>query len=274
VEIVAHRVIWSFVLLAVILVATRGWSHVRTILASRKALIGLAVAAAFLTANWGTYVYSVSTNQVVEGSLGYFINPLVSVALGMIFLRERLGRLQWVAIALAVIAVVELTWSYGQVPWIGLILGFSFGIYGLLKKLVGAKAMPAMVVETGMILPVALVVLLSAEATGQAAFIQDGWGIAILLVLLGPVTAIPLLAFNGAATRIPLSVLGILQYLTPSSIFLLGVFVFDEPMVPTRWLGFGLIWIALVVFGYDAWRSARSDRGNPVSRTLQVAEPD
>lgn len=269
-EVVAHRVIWSFVLLSIILLVTKSWSQVRDIVRNRRAAATLAAAAVFLAFNWGIYVYSVATNQLVEASLGYFINPLVSVALGVLLIKERLRRLQWVAVGIAGIAVLELTWSYGQVPLIGLGLAFSFGIYGLLKKVVGAKALPALTIETGSLLPVALIYLVSVELLGIASFASTGWEIGILLILLGPVTTLPLLAFGAAATRIPLSTLGLMQYFTPTFIFLVGIFVFGEQMTPSRWFGFGLIWIGLVLFSVDALRAARSGRMSP----LTVAEPD
>ncbi|MBU6279808.1 MAG: EamA family transporter RarD [Actinomycetales bacterium] len=269
-EVVAHRVIWSFVLLSIILLLTKSWSQVRDIVRNRRAAATLAAAAVFLAFNWGIYVYSVATNQLVEASLGYFINPLVSVALGVLLIKERLRRLQWVAVGIAGIAVLELTWSYGQVPLIGLGLAFSFGIYGLLKKVVGAKALPALTIETGSLLPVALIYLVSVELLGIASFASTGWEIGILLILLGPVTTLPLLAFGAAATRIPLSTLGLMQYFTPTFIFLVGIFVFGEQMTPSRWFGFGLIWIGLVLFSVDALRAARSGRMSP----LTVAEPD
>lgn len=269
-EVVAHRVIWSFVLLSIILLITKSWSQVRDIVRNRRAAATLAAAAVFLAFNWGIYVYSVATNQLVEASLGYFINPLVSVALGVLLIKERLRRLQWVAVGIAGVAVLELTWSYGQVPLIGLGLAFSFGIYGLLKKVVGAKALPALTIETGSLLPVALIYLASVEFLGLASFASTGWGIGILLILLGPVTTLPLLAFGAAATRIPLSTLGLMQYFTPTFIFLVGIFVFGEQMTPSRWVGFSLIWIGLVLFSVDALRAARSGRMSP----LAVAEPD
>jgi len=263
--------VWSLVLLGLVLLATRSWADVVPLVRSGRTISLLAIGAVFLAANWGTYVYSVSTDQIVEASLGYFINPLVSVALGILVLKERLRPAQWLALAIAVIAVLELTWSYGSIPWIGLVLGFSFGMYGLLKKMVGAKAVPAMAVETAVLLPFAVTYLVVAEASARAAFISGGPGLSILLILLGPVTVMPLLAFNGAATRIPLSVLGLMQYLTPSFIFLIGVLWFHEAMTSSRWVGFAIIWVALAVFAVDAVRSTRGERRGS---ELSVAEPD
>jgi len=273
-EILAHRIVWSFVLLFGIVLVTRSWPEVSAIIRSRRSALLLTAAAVFVAINWGTYVYAVSADQVVESSLGYFINPMVSVGLGVLVLKERLRPLQWLAIGIALLAVLELTWSYGQIPWIGLMLAFSFASYGLMKKIVGAKAIPAMAVETAILLPCASGFLLVSEITGHAAFLRDGPGISVMLLLLGPITVIPLLAFNSAATRVPLSVLGIMQYLTPSVIFLIGVFGFGEPMTGSRWAGFAIIWLALVVFGVDAWRRSRADRTPSVHTSLEVAEPD
>lgn len=273
-EVLANRIVWSFVLLIAIVIVTRSWGDVTRLVGSGRTLALLAIAAVFLTINWGTYVYAVSIDRIVESSLGYFINPLVSVALGVVVLKERLRPLQWTALGIALFAVLELTWSYGQVPWIGLVLAFSFGIYGLVKKLVGAKAMPAMVIETSMLLPFAASYLIFAELSGGASLVTDGPWLTLLLVLLGPVTVIPLLAFNGAATRIPLSVLGLMQYLTPTIIFLIGVFGFREAMTSSRWIGFAIIWIALVIFAIDAWRASRGKRASDARDRLAIAEPD
>ena len=224
----------------------------------------LAAAIMFLSINWLVYVYSIDTNQVVQGALGYFINPLVSVALGVILLAERLDKTQWLAIGIAVVAVLVLTVSYGGVPWISLTLAVSFGFYGLIKKRANVDALPSLAIETAVVTPIAVAYLWFLQANGEAAFIQDGLGISVLLILLGPITAIPLLAFGAAAIRIPLSTLGIIQYVTPTVIFLLGITVFGESMPALRWVGFGLVWIALVVFTVDAWRRSR----------VPVIEPD
>lgn len=269
IEVVAHRVIWSLLFLVLLLSLTRGWGALREALRARRAVALLALAAVFLSINWVTYVYSVSTNQVVEASLGYFINPLVSVALGVIALKERLRPMQWTAVGIALVAVIELTVAYGAVPWIALILAFSFGIYGLLKKLVGFAAIPSLTIETAVLSPIAVVLLVTLEGTGAAVFVQGGPGISALLILLGPVTAIPLLAFGAAATRIPLSMLGLIQYVTPIAIFIFGITVFGDEMQPSRWVGFILVWIALVVFTVDALRNSRGPSA-PVAEAIEA----
>jgi chloramphenicol-sensitive protein RarD len=262
-EIVAHRAIWSLIFVLILIAIWRQWPDLRRALTPRT--IGLLAAAIlFLSINWVVYVYSIDANEVVQGALGYFINPLVSVALGVVLLSERLGRTQWLAIGIAAVAVLVLTVSYGGIPWISLTLAFSFGLYGLIKKRANVDALPSLAVETAVVTPIALVYLWYLEANGEAAFVIDGWGISILLILLGPITALPLLAFGAAAIRIPLSTLGAIQYVTPTVIFLLGITVFGESMPALRWVGFVLVWIALVIFTADAWRRSR----------VPVVEPD
>jgi len=272
VEIVANRVVWSLLLLVVLTGVTRQWARTWRAAHSARNVSMLALAAGFLALNWGVYVWAVVSDQVIEASLGYFINPLISVALGVIVLRERLRPGQWAAVGIAVVAVAVLTFSYGRPPWISLVLGFSFGIYGLLKKQVGAGAVESLTIETATLAPLALVVLAVMASSGEAAITNDGVGTFLLLAMLGPVTAIPLLAFGGAATRIPLSTLGLMQYFTPVFQFLLGVFVFGEAMSASRWLGFLLVWISLVVMTVDGLRNAH--RGRNRADILEVMEPD
>ena len=199
IEVVAYRIWWSFVLLAVIITITRAWRPLLTLARDRRVLLPLAAGAVFLAINWGVYVYAVSTDQVVEASLGYFINPLVSVALGVIVLRETLRRAQWIALALAVIAVLIMSILMGTPPWISLILAVSFGIYGLLKKRVDIGSVQSLTIETAVLAPIALVFIVFTEFTGTASLGRDGLSLTVLLVLLGPVTAIPLLLFGAAA---------------------------------------------------------------------------
>ena len=272
IEVVANRVVWSLVFLAILTTVTRTWARTLLTARERRDVVRLGIAAMFLAVNWGFYVYAVATNQVIETSLGYFINPLVSVGLGVLVLRERLRTGQWLAVGIAILAVGVLTVSYGRLPWISLILAFSFGIYGLIKKQVGTGAVESLTIETAVLAPLAVVVMIVMAGSGSSSITSDGAGTVALLVLLGPVTAIPLLAFGGAATRIPLSTLGLMQYLTPVFQFLLGVFVFGEAMSTTRWLGFLLVWISLVVMSVDGLRNARVNR-RPID-DLEVTEPD
>lgn len=270
IEIVAHRVIWSLVFLLAIIAVTRGWSSVITVFRSRRSLILLALASIAITVNWTTFIYAISTDQVVESSLGYFINPLVSVTLGVLVLRERLRGLQWGAVGFAVAGVILIGLGAGAAPIIGIVLALSFGSYGLVKKLAGVDAVPSLTIETAMLFPLAIGVLAFAEVTGQAAFIVDGLGISVMLILLGPLTAIPLLGYVAAANRLALSTLGIAQYLTPTVLFIFGITLFNESVSIVEWWGFGLIWFALAVFTIDMVRHSRQP--SPLD-ALEVAEP-
>ncbi len=258
VEIVAHRVVWSLLFVALLLAVRRGWAQVRGVLADRRALLVLAAAAVLIAANWLVYVYAVNSGHVVETSLGYFINPLVSVVLGVAVFRERLRRLQWVAVGIAVLAVAVLTVDYGHPPWIALTLATSFGLYGLMKKLVRVDATPGLFVETAVVFLPALVVIGVLEGSGDAAFGHAGAGNAVLLVTTGLATAVPLLLFAAAARRVPLSTVGLLQYVTPLMQLAIGVFVYGEPMPPARLAGFVIVWVALAVFTADSLRHARA----------------
>jgi chloramphenicol-sensitive protein RarD len=271
VEIVAHRVVWSLVFVALLLTAQRGWGQVRRTVADRRALLVLAAAAVLIAVNWLVYVLAVNSGHVVEASLGYFINPLVSVVLGVVVFRERLRWLQWAAVGIAVLAVLVLTVDYGRPPWIALTLATSFGLYGLMKKLVRVDAAPGLFVETAVVFLPALVVLGLLEGRGEAVFGHAGVGNSLLLVSTGVATAVPLLLFAAAARRVPLSTVGLLQYVTPLMQLSIGVFVYDEPMPPARLAGFAIVWLALIVFTVDSLRQARSSRrAGPVPVPAEV----
>ena len=257
VEILAHRIFWSLVVMLVVVLVLRKRASLRATLADRRVRWLLAVAAVLITVNWGTYIYAVNSEHVVEASLGYFINPLVSVLLGVLVLGERLRALQWAALGLAGLAVLALTIEYGHPPWIALTLAFSFGAYGLTKKKANAGAVESLVVETVVMAPVALAYLVYLTVNGVSTFTTEGPGHAVLLVGTAVITIVPLLCFGGAATRIPLSTLGLMQYLTPTVQFLLGILVFHEPMPTMRWVGFGFIWLALALFTAESLRSRR-----------------
>jgi chloramphenicol-sensitive protein RarD len=251
VEILAHRIVWSLIIMAGIAVALRRGARLRATLADRRTRTLLTLAAVLITINWGTYIWGVNNHHVVETSLGYFINPLVSVLLGVLVLGERLRALQWVALGIAAAAVLALTVEYGRPPWVALILAFSFGSYGLAKKKANAGAVESLVVETLVVSPVALGYVIFLMATGASTFGNQGAGHVALIIGTGLITVLPLLCFGGAATRIPLSTLGLMQYLTPTVQFILGLVVFGEPMPLMRWFGFGLIWLALVLFTFE-----------------------
>ncbi len=257
VEILAHRIFWSLVVMLGVVVVLRRRRAVRSMLAVRRTRLLLAVASVLITVNWGTYIYGVNSHHVVETSLGYFINPLVSVLIGVVVLGERLRPLQWAAIGLAGAAVLALTVEYGRPPWIALTLAFSFGTYGLMKKKANAGAVESLVVETVLISPIAIGYLVFLTATGASTFATAGTGHLLLVMGTGAVTVVPLLCFGGAATRIPLSTLGLMQYITPTLQFLLGIFFFHEPMPAMRWVGFALIWLALVLYTAETLRKRR-----------------
>jgi chloramphenicol-sensitive protein RarD len=259
-EIVAHRVVWSLLFIGLLLTVLRGWSQVRRAVTDRRTLLVLSGAAVLIVVNWLVFVYAVNSGHVVESSLGYFINPLVSVLLGVVVFRERLRRLQWLAVALAAVAVVVLTVDYGHPPWIALALAGSFGLYGLMKKLVRVEAAPGLFIETALVFLPALAVIVVLEAQGSAAFAHEGAGNAVLLALSGVATAVPLLLFAAAARRVPLSTVGLLQYVNPLIQLAIGVFVLGEPMPPARLVGFAIVWLALAVFTVDSLRQAHSAR--------------
>jgi len=251
VEMLAHRIVWSLGVVLAILAVQRRLGWFRELLARPRALGLLTVAALVISVNWCTYIYGVTNGHVVETSLGYFINPLVTVMLGVVVLREDVRAAQWVALALGTSAVIVLTADYGRPPWIALTLAFSFATYGLVKKKAAVGAVESLSVETLLLVAPAAGWLLLLESQGGGRFGNAGVGYDLLLVSSGVVTAVPLLFFGAAANRIPLVVLGLLQYLAPVVQFLLGVLYFDEPMPPVRLAGFLLVWAALAVFTAD-----------------------
>ena len=258
VEVLAHRVAWSMVFVALLLLLRRRWAWVRELGWRRAGL--LAVAATVVSVNWGLYIWGVSNGHVVETSLGYFINPLVSVLLGVTLLSERMRRGQWTALGLGTLAVLVLAVDYGRPPWLALTLAFSFATYGLIKKQVGVGAMEGLGTETALLTLPAVGFIGWLVATGDSTFGTDGVGHALLMALSGPVTAIPLLLFAGAARRLPLSLLGLLQYLAPVLQFGFGVLLLGEPMPAARLAGFALVWLALVIFAVEGVRHSRRTR--------------
>lgn len=255
IEILAHRIWWSFATMLLVVLLTRRWRQFRAILADRRTLGFLALAAVVITVNWGMFIFGVTSGRVVETSLGYFINPLVTMLFGVIVLRERMGRAQWTALAIGVMAVVVLTIDYGRPPWVAIVLALSFGTYGLAKKKANVAAIESLTVETMLLTPAALGFLAWLTITGRSHFLSEGAGHTVLMVTAGIVTAIPLLCFGAATTRIPLTAIGLLQYLTPCLQFIIGVVVLGEQMSTGRWIGFGLVWLALVTFAVSAVRA-------------------
>jgi chloramphenicol-sensitive protein RarD len=254
-EILAHRIVWSLAFVALLLAVRRRLGVLRAVLANRRRLGLLGGAGMLLALNWGTYIYGVNSGRVVETSLGYFINPLVTVLLGVTVLRERLRLAQWCAIGIGTLAVAVLAIDYGRLPFIALVLAISFAFYGLAKKQADVGPIDSLAIETGLLALPAAGTLTWFGTRGQATFASEGPLHATLLGLGGAVTAIPLLAFGAAAIRAPLSTLGLLQYLAPALQFSIGVLVFREPMPPERILGFALVWLALGLLSVDGLRA-------------------
>ncbi|MFB7057950.1 EamA family transporter RarD [Streptomyces vinaceus] len=260
IEILAHRMVWSLGVVGILLLAMRRWAWIRELLRQPRKLGLTALAASVISVNWGLYIWAVNNGAVVEASLGYFINPLVTIAIGVLVLGERLRRAQWAAVAIGVAAVLVLAVGYGRPPWISLVLAFSFATYGLIKKKLNMGGVESLAAETALLFLPALGYLLWLAAQGRSTFASEGLGHASLLAATGLVTAIPLVFFGAAAIRVPLSTLGLLQYLAPVFQFGLGVVYFHEAMPPERWAGFSLVWVALALLTWDALRTARRTR--------------
>jgi chloramphenicol-sensitive protein RarD len=258
VEILGHRIVWSLAFLVALLAFTSGFAWVRRLRPRTAALLTLA--AVLVSTNWAMYIYGVNSGHVVETSLGYFINPLVTVLLAIVFVGERLRRRQAGAVAVAVAGVLVLTIDYGRVPWIALTLAVTFGLYGLVKKRAGVDGPQSLAVETAVLVLPASAFLLWLGGTGEGTFTAEGSTHAALLMGAGIVTALPLMLFGAAAVRIPLSTLGLLQYMTPTIQFLIGVLVYREPMPLSRLAGFALVWTALVILVLDALGAVRASR--------------
>jgi chloramphenicol-sensitive protein RarD len=256
-EVLTHRIIWSMVFLSGLLLLQRRGSEVQQLLRTPRHLGVLFTTAALLSLNWGLYIYGVNTDRVVETSLGYFINPLVNVLLGFLFLKERLSRGQTIAVILAVFGVANFIWYFDQVPWIALALAFTFAMYGLLRKTTAVAPMIGLAVETLLVTPIALIFVGYWATTGVGHLITDGW-ITFLFVGAGIMTSFPLLWFNNAAKRLPLSTLGFFQYLAPSFQLMLGVFLYHEPFTQIHAVTFGFIWTALAIYSYSSWMKYRS----------------
>ncbi|MGO4383212.1 EamA family transporter RarD [Specibacter sp. RAF43] len=259
IEIVANRVVWSVIFCLLVITVTRGWAKVGDAVRNPRILGVLAVAGALIVVNWLTYVFAVTTGSAIEASLGYFINPLVSVLLGVIALKEKLRPLQWVAVGVGFVAVVVLTVSYGKLPWIALVLALSFGLYGFVKNRVGGKvdAITSLSVETAVLTPFALAAMVVLTAMGQATLTGLGAGHFWLLASTGVVTAVPLLFFGASARRLPMTMIGLMQYVAPLLQFIVAITLLGEHMGLDRWIGFGIVWLALVVLTFDSLRSHR-----------------
>ncbi len=258
-EIVAYRIVCSLLFCLIAIAVTRNWRQLGRVLRHRRSVLVLAVAGLLVSANWTLYVWGINNGHAIDASLGYFINPLVNAVFGVLLMGERMRRLQWLAFGIGTTAVVVLIVGYGQVPWVALGLALTFGSYGLTKKKLGTAVppLPGLVVETAAATPFALAYLLWLASAGLGT-VPQGSGYSLLIMLAGPVTAVPLLLFAAAAIRIPLSTLGILQYVAPVGQFLIGWLVIGEQMPLERWIGFGIIWVALIIFVIDALLAGQS----------------
>ena len=269
-QIIGHRIMWSFVFLALILAVSRQWKSFQGAALSRRVVLIYLGSAILLTLNWLTYVWAVNAGFIVETSLGYFINPLLSVLLGVIFLHERLRPWQYAAIGLAAVGVTYVAISYGVFPWIALTLAVTFGLYGLIKKIAPLGSLYGLTLETGLVFIPALVYLFYMDRLGQGAFIHTTFLQNLLMIGTGVITTVPLLLFASAAQQIPLSMVGILQYLAPTLQFLLGVLVYREPFNLSLFIGFSFVWVALIVFWAEGYVNSRKRRVAEVPEVVEV----
>jgi chloramphenicol-sensitive protein RarD len=267
-QLIGHRILWSFLILFVAILISRQWSAFRAAVFAPRVLRIYLAAAVLIGINWLVYVWAVNAGFIVETSLGYYINPLLNVLMGVLFLRERMRSMQWASLGLAAVGVLYLTLAYGSLPWIALTLAFSFGLYGLVKKTAPLGSLYGLTLETGLLFLPALLYLLYADATGQGAFLRTGAISDALLMGAGLVTTMPLLMFASAARRIPLSLVGVLQYIAPTLQFLLGVLVYKEPFTHTQLIGFGIVWIALILFGLEGYFATRAQRAQMVTAAV------
>jgi len=259
-QIVSHRIVWSFVFLMFLSISPGRWDDIRNAMSNRRSLLLLISSALLIAINWLVFIIAVGHGQVLQSSLGYFITPFVSVLLGMIFFKERLRRLQIVALLLAATGVITLTVRYGTFPWTALILAITFGSYGLLRKIVKTDALPGLTVETILLAPVAAGYLFYTGWTGEGVFLAKGWKIDLLLMSAGAVTAVPLLLFAAAARRLKLATIGFLQYITPTIHFLLAVLLYNEFFSSVHLISFIFIWTGLLFYSLDAWFALAAQR--------------
>jgi len=251
-QIIGHRIVWSFIFLIIIVISSNQLKNLKSAVSSKKVLGMYMVASALLTVNWFVYVWGVNAGRIVETSLGYFINPLFSVLLGIIFFKEKLRLMQWIPVTLAAAGVIYLTVDYGRVPWIALSLAFTFGLYGLVKKIAPLDSLFGLTFETALAFPFALTYLIVVTSQGAGSFPQGNIPVDLLLIATGIITSVPLLLFAYAARNIPLSTVGILQYIAPSLQFLIGVAVYREDFGKPDMIGFGLVWTALLIFSIES----------------------
>lgn len=270
-DILMHRVVWSVVALTFFIMAAKHWHKVRAALRSKKIVLTLLICGLLLAGNWLVFIWAVNNDHLLDASLGYYINPLLNVFLGRMFLGEKLRPMQQVAVGLAFVGVVTLIVSYGNLPWIALFLAISFGIYGLLRKKIPVESMPGLLIESCMMLPFA-VYFWFFHGAPNSNMIANSWDINLILLSAGLVTTIPLICFNAAAKRIKYSTLGFFQYIAPSMMFLMAVILFGEPLDEARLITFGFVWFGLFVFSLDSWRYYQKERKLNKSTSRQGAD--
>ncbi|MDK1472976.1 EamA family transporter RarD [Streptomyces sp. 549] len=269
-EVLSHRMVWSLPTAVLMLVVVRRWSWIRTLLHQPRKLVLVALSAALISVNWWLFIWAVSVGRVLEASLGYFINPLITIAIGVVVLRERLRPAQWTAVGVGALAVVVMSIAYGQMPWVALVLSVSFAAYGLVKKQTGLDGLEGFSADSALQFLPALGFLVFLSARGESTFTTEGPTHALLLAGAGLATALPLIFFGAATVRVPLSTIGLMQYIAPSTMFVLGVAVFHEEMPPERWAGFLLVWLALALLTFDALRNAHRGRARLRATAAQV----
>ncbi|USH02385.1 EamA family transporter RarD [Grimontia kaedaensis] len=261
-EVLVHRVIWSFFFLALILHASGGLARVKLLLKDKKRLGVLTITAIVIAANWLIFIWAVKNDLMLDASLGYYINPLINVVLGMVFLGERFRKLQWVAVILAFLGVAIQVITFGSLPWVALVLACSFGCYGLLRKKINVDAATGLFIETLVLMPMSLIYILFIASSSTSDMMQNSWGLNLLLIAAGVVTTLPLLCFNGAATKLRLSTLGFFQYIGPTIMFMLAVGLYNEPFTADKATTFAFIWTALAIFTFDAVRKRNKQRAS------------
>ena len=262
-EVLMYRMVWALVFLVLVLSVRRQWAWLKPVLRQPRVLAGFTASALLLSSNWYLYIWSVNNDRVIDASLGYFMTPLVNVLLGSVILGERLRRLQWMAVGMAAIGVLWLTWQNGQPPWVSLLLGITFGLYGLLRKTASLGTLEGLSLETMLLFPLAVVSLLIMTAQGAHGFGDASAGTKWLMLAAGPITAIPLLLFGAAARLVPLSTMGLMQYITPSLQLIVGIWLYHEPFGGARLIGFAAIWIALGLYSLDGiWQSWRRQQAS------------
>jgi len=265
-QLIGHRILWSFLTLVIVISIKQRWHSLQKLALKKRIIARYSIAALLISSNWLTYIWAVNSGYIVEASLGYFINPLLSVLLGVIFFHEKLRPLQWLPILLVLAGVIQLTITHGTLPWISLILALTFGLYGMVKKTAPLQPLFGLTIETGVLFAPALLFLISCSYYGNTKILGNGIVYDLLIISSGILTTVPLLMFSSATKRIPLSLIGILQYITPTMQFLIGIFFYNEPFSRTELIGYCIVWIALIIFAVESYLNRKI---KPVIGTIE-----